>query len=326
MLFAQSIEDVMKAFDETLMEMRSVNAKVTIGFITFEESSTCGSVVLYFQNEIKKAAEHTRRIEIVKTTELSDYEQAGIMTRGINSGMSKKARTNNDPAYNLDGKYYERGDNIELVLTLCNSDKKIFAEKSAFIPKAVLSKNKLTLYPKNKGLAETIQEDFDKSEKELEEEQSAQARKKSAKNIGLAASIILVDSRELVNILKPKDRFRIRITADTDCYLAILGINANGEKNWLSPDYNFIRADQSREFPDRKSEGDYIIEDDGVFGAEQVIIYAATDESILPHKAIDSGKYSNEDLHAIMRKQQAVRRNTNQATGTFKITYTIMEN
>ena len=329
-LFAEnSITDVLKEFDKILMEGQNTRAQMTIGFITYEDSNSCGSIVPYFQNEIREAALNTRRISIVKTTELTEYEQAGIATRGLNMGMSKKARTNKNPAYNLDGVYYDRGSNIELVLTMHNADGKVFAKRSAFIPKSVISENKLTLYPENKNLAETVQTDFETSEKELEKEKSEKNDKnfdnskaeKSAK-IGLSASMLDANGN-LVNMLYPNDKVCFKISADKDCYLAILCIDANGAKSWLPMTNNFIEADKVRLFPDI-SGAVLRVADDGVFGAEQVIIYACSKKEGLPSKT-DGGKYSSSDLHAIMRRQKSVRNYGDLESGIFKITYTILK-
>lgn len=329
-LFAEnSITDVLKEFDKILMEGQNTRAQMTIGFITYEDSNTCGSVVPYFQKEIKGAAENTRRINIVKTTELTEYEQAGIATRGVNMGMSKKTKMNKNPAYNLDGVYYDRGNNIELVLTMHNADGKIFAKKSAFISKSVILENKLTLYPENKRLAESIQTDFDTSEKELENEKSKKNEKNSynskpddSAKIGIAASMLDAGG-SLVNMLYPNDKVSFKISTDKDCYLAILCIDANGVKTWLPMTNNFIEADKVRLFPDIPG-AVLRVSDDGVFGAEQVIIYACSKEEALPSQT-DGGKYSNSDLHTIMRRQKSVRNYGDLASGTFKITYTILQ-
>ena len=324
-----SITDVLKEFDEILMDGQNIRAQMTIGFITYEDSNTCGSVVPYFQKEIREAAENTRRINIVKTTELTEYEQAGIATRGVNMGMSKKAKTNKNPAYNLDGVYYDRGNNIELVLTMHNADGKVFAKKSAFISKSVISEKKLTLYPENKRLAESIQTDFDSSEKEMESERSKKNGNSSdnskvgeSAKIGIAASMLDAGG-SLVNMLYPNDKVSFKISVDKDCYLAILCIDANGAKTWLPMTNNFIEADKVRLFPDIPG-AVLRVADDGVFGAEQVIIYACSKKEGLPSQT-DGGKYSNSDLHTIMRRQKSVRNYGDLDSGTFKITYTILK-
>lgn len=309
-----SISDVIKSFDEDLMKEQSTRADVTIGFITYAESNTCGTIVPFLQKEIKNAADNTRRINIVKTTDLTEYEQAGIATRGLNMGMSIKAKTVTEKKYVIDGKYYDKGNNVELVLLMRDSDGNVFSQKTALIAKDFIEEKKLNLFPANNSISEEIQKDFEKVEIEQE--------KNEKKKISLAASM-LDSNGGLVNILYPNDIVKFKISADTDCYIAILCIDANGIKNWLPTKNNFLEADSPRLFPDI-SGAVLRVSDDGVYGAEQVVIYASTNETGLPNQN-DNGKYNNQDLHLIMKKQQNAKQNKNYQTGTFKITYTIME-
>ena len=84
-----------------------------------------------------------------------------------------------------------------------------------------------------------------------------------------------------------------------------------------------MEADKPRMFPDI-SGAVLKVDNNGVYGAEQVVIYACTNEAGLPNQN-DNGKYSNQDLHLIMKKQQSAKQNKSYQTGTFKITYTVME-
>lgn len=309
-----SLTQVIKAFDEDFMNAQSTTAQVTLGFITYEDSNTCGTIVPYLQSEIKSAVENTRRISIVKTTELSEYEQAGIATRGLSMGMSANAKKAGEKKYILDGKYYDKGSYIELALSMHDADGNVFAKKTASIDKSIIDEFNLTLYPENKKIAETIQTDFDKTENE---------QKKSSKSSVAIAASMLDSSGSLVNILHPNDIVRFKISTDTDCYIAILCIDADGIKTWLPTTNNYMEADKPRMFPDI-SGAVLKVDNNGVYGAEQVIIYACTNEAGLPNQN-DNGKYSNQDLHLIMKKQQSAKENKSYQTGTFKITYTVME-
>lgn len=314
MFSENSLRDVMKAFDEDFMNVQSTTAQVTLGFITYEDSNTCGTIVPFLQSEIKSEAENTRRISIVKTTELSEYEQAGIATRGLSMGMSANAKKAGEKKYILDGKYYDKGNYVELILSMHDAEGNVFSKKTARIDKAVLEEYDLTLFPENKKIAESIQTDFDKSEQE---------QKKSSKSSIAVAASMLDSGGNLVNILYPNDIVRFKISSDTDCYIAILCIDANGVKTWLPTTNDFIEADKPRLFPDI-SGAVLRVDNNGVYGAEQVVIYACTSKDGLP-KQNDNGKYSNQDLHLIMKKQQNAKQNKNYQTGTFKITYTVME-
>lgn len=318
LIFAQeSIRETIRSFDEDLMKAQSTTAQVTIGFITYADSNTCGTIVPFLQDEIKQAAESTRRISIVKTTELSEYEQAGIATRGLTMGMSSKAKKYSEKNYILDGTYCERGENIELLLTMHDAEGNVFGKKTAIFEKSLAIENNLTLFPSNQKTAKTIQEDFEK----IQTEEEKSKRQKTAR-IGLSASM-LDSGGSLVNILHPNDIVRFKISADSDCYISILCIDANGVKTWLPLSNNFLEADTPRLFPDIAG-AVLRVANDGVFGAEQVVIYACSEKEGLPSQT-ESGKYSSQDLHLIMKKQQNAKKNKSYGTGTFKITYTIME-
>lgn len=323
-LFARpSIRDAVRSMDDALMKNYSTTAQVTLGFITYADTNTCGTVVPFMREAIQAAAADSRRINIIKTTELSEYEQSGIATRGLTMGMSKNARTSGEKKYILDGTYREKGADVELTLTLHDADGNVISVQQAYFAQSELTTRNLTLFPQNKMLAKTIQDDFDHAADETKPMQpSTASAQKTAATIGLSAAML--DMRgNLVNILHPNDTVRFKISADTDCYLAILCIDANGVKTWLSVTDSFLEADSPRLFPDIAG-AVLRVADDGVFGAEQVVIYACTDKAGLPTQQ-SGDKYTSDDLHAIMRKQKVVRKHADYGTGTFKITYTIME-
>ena len=317
-VFSQtSITDAIKAFDEDLMNAKSTTAQVSVGFITYDETNTCGTIVRFLIDEIKSAVNESERIVIVETKEFDEYEQAGIATRGYGKGMNADARKISDNKYNLDGKYYDKSDWIELELKMYNPNNNIVLSKhSVRINKTFILEKNLTLYPTNKKLVEEIQNDFENAENELE---------KSSKTKILLSASMMNSNDILVNYLQPKDKVRFKIWTNTDCYLAFLNIDANGKKCWLPINNNFLRAgkDNARVFPDISPF--YYTALDDVFGAEKVIIYACTNKEGLPNQN-DCGKYSNQDLHMIMKKQVMERKNKKYKTGVFNITYTILEN
>ena len=97
--------------------------------------------------------------------------------------------------------------------------------------------------------------------------------------LGITGSLIDESGRE-VSVLHPKERIRFRVSAAKDAYLAILCVDAKKEETWLPLSSNFIRAGESRIFPD--IQGAYLSVDNGVFGKESVKIYAAASQSALP--------------------------------------------
>ncbi len=303
-VFAQdSILDVIKAFDEDLMNTQSKIAHVTIGFITYADSETCGTVVPFLQDEIKAAAEKTRRIKIVKTTELSEYEQAGIATRNSNLLRMNQNSKNKENKFNLDGKYYDRGKNVELVLTLYRPETgEIVATRTVSISNTLINERQLTLYPSNVESTEEILNNLTTIRNEKE-------------SIHLAASMLDHD-RCLVDILHPKDKVFFKILSDADCYIALLNIDANGEMSFIPLKKSFLKAGEVRFFPSNM-EGELYVKDDGVLGAEHVIIFASTDEDGLPSQIL-----AKQDLEKILKDFK--KQNLANKSGVFKIPYTIL--
>ena len=331
--FDNSVEEVMQGLDEVVEGYGYEEALVTIGFITYQDSNTCGTIVPYIQERIKKASENLQHIKIVKTTELSEYEQSGIATRGLGRGIGDDDSNQNQKKLILDGRYTTDDGHILFMLTLRDVENEFWEYAAVWV--SFEEAKGYTLYPENIELAETVQEDFNESTQiestdstdttvstDTKEKTSEVNNNTSASRITLAASM-LNSSGELVNILHPNDIVRFKITADFDCYIAILGIDANGEKTWIPTTSNFMEANTPRYFPDIS--GSVLrVANDGVFGAEQVVIYASTSKDGLPSKG-DNGKYTSQDLHMIMKNQQNARKNKDNKTGTFKITYTIIK-
>lgn len=90
-----------------------------------------------------------------------------------------------------------------------------------------------------------------------------------------------IDGKE-VSVLHPKDVIRFKVSVDKSSYLAILCIDAHKEETWLPLQNNFIRAGESRIFPDIP--GAVLRVEDGIFGNESVKVYAATVEADLPNQ------------------------------------------
>lgn len=324
-----SVEEVMQGLDEVVEGYGYEEALVTIGFITYQDSNTCGTIVPYIQERIKKASENLQHIKIVKTTELSEYEQSGIATRGLGRGIGDDNSTSKQKKLILDGTYTPDSGHILFQLTLHDVENEFWEYAASWVTLEEVTG--YTLYPTNIKLAETVQEDFNEitnqtdttdSNQNNNQNNSQKQNTKTAGRINLSASM-LDSNGELVNILHPNDVVRFKITADFDCYIAILCIDANGVKTWLPTISNFMEANVSRLFPDI-SGAVLRVANDGVFGAEQVVIYASTGKEGLPSQG-DNGKYTSQDLHMIMKNQQNARKDKNNKTGTFKITYTIIK-
>ena len=101
-----------------------------------------------------------------------------------------------------------------------------------------------------------------------------------AKN-ALGVSIAMINAHgEEVSTLHPRDVIRFKVSVDKNAYLAILCTDAHKEETWLPLQSNFIRAGESRIFPDIP--GAVLRVEDGIFGNESVKVYASTVESDLP--------------------------------------------
>ena len=99
---------------------------------------------------------------------------------------------------------------------------------------------------------------------------------------GISAEMI-DEAGRAVDVLHPRDVIRFRVSSDKNAYLAILCIDAKKEENWLPLQNNYIRAGESRIFPDIP--GATLRVEDGIFGKEQVKIYSAGIESDLPNQS-----------------------------------------
>lgn len=117
-------------------------------------------------------------------------------------------------------------------------------------------------------------------------ENSGSSKTSQSNALTVTASMIN-DNGESVSLLHPKDVIRFKVSTDKNAYLAILCIDAKGEEDWLPMQSNYIRAGESRIFPDIP--GVILRVQDGVFGNEQVKVYAATNESELPRQGKQMG-------------------------------------
>lgn len=128
-------------------------------------------------------------------------------------------------------------------------------------------------------------------------ETKSSAKKDTAKNpLGVSVAMIN-ESGEEVSVLHPRDVIRFKVSTDKNAYLAILCTDAHKEETWLPMQSNFIRAGESRIFPDIP--GAVLRVEDGIFGNESVKVYAATVESDLPSQGKQMGtrafKLTNEN-------------------------------
>lgn len=328
--FAQnSISDGIRRFDNVLFEKQIQRAETAIGFVYYSDSETCGSVVPWIKNEIKRAAGRTMRIKIIDTSSLSSEGQI-VATRGVSFGQMKKS--SEQKKYIISGTYFSNAENLELFLDLKDSTGELVASEKILIPMSEIKSLNLTLFPKNSMQANQILKDFEdaKIASATEIKVSLSSLKKNSVEIlniqpdYLITAAMLDSEDNLVNMLYPNDIVKFMISVEKDSYIAILCIDANGDKNWLPVEDNFIRAGEVRTFPDLKNTVFKVV--DGVYGAEQILIYASTSEKGLPEQT-STGKYAKNDIQKITRGIKALKQSSaeNYETSVFKITYTVME-
>ena len=330
--FSQSVADAVQAFDAAVFNSSGTRADTAVGFINYGDTGTCGSVAPWIQAEIKKAAATTRRISVVESAAAVPDAKTVVATRGAYGSLSSAKKTG-ARSFVLSGTYYENGENLELFLSLHTDDGRLFASETALIPLSEIRRRKLTLYPENLERAQQIDEDFASAESEQKQESpiSVSAPSKSAKadegaakkSSFLITAAMLDEHNNLVDILHPNDTVRFMISTQKDSYIALLCIDANGDKNWLPVRDNFMRADEVKVFPDITGQVYKVV--DGVYGAEQILVYASTSPAGLP--AQDSGgTYNRGDIQHISRGIMAVKQQSAEQyeTNVYKITYTVM--
>ena len=156
----------------------------------------------------------------------------------------------------------------------------LFVKATQVETKKVLSSWKGKISKKDEDLKFQI-EKSQKSPKPKIATKSA-AKKETANNpLGVTVAMINENGEE-VSVLHPKDVIRFKVSVDKSSYLAILCIDAHKEETWLPLQSNFIRAGESRIFPDIP--GAVLRVQDGIFGNESVKVYAATVEADLPNQ------------------------------------------
>lgn len=330
--FSQSLADAVRAFDAAVFNSPVARASTAVGFINYGDTGTCGSVAPWIRAEIKKTAAATRRICIVDSYAAGRAAQAVVATRGMLPATKKSA----SGSFMLSGTYYENGENLELFLSLHMDDGRLFAAETALIPLEEIRRRKLTLYPENLARAQQIDEDFSSAESEQSKEASVSVKSaKTTKTIGgtsadmpkkssfLITAAMLDEQNNLVDILRPNDTVRFMISTEKDSYIALLCIDANGDKNWLPVSNNFVRAGEVRIFPDIAGHVFKVV--DGVYGAEQILVYAAESPEGLPEQT-NGGMYSSGDILQTARGIIAAKKRsgTDCATTVFKITYTVL--
>lgn len=94
------------------------------------------------------------------------------------------------------------------------------------------------------------------------------------------SAVMINDKGASVTTLHPGEAIRFKVTSPKNAYLAILCVDAKGEESWLPLSDNYIRAGESRIFPDIP--GAVLRVQSGTYGAEKVKVYYSATSSGLP--------------------------------------------
>ena len=131
----------------------------------------------------------------------------------------------------------------------------------------------------------------------------------------------MLDSENcLADTLHPGDTVKFMVSTNQDSFIRIMGIDANGNTFWLPVKDNFMPADVVRTFPDDEDTDYQVV--DGVYGAEHLFIYAATDKTQLPDETSER-KYRPSLITNTTRGITGVKKHKKLTTGVFKISYTV---
>lgn len=131
----------------------------------------------------------------------------------------------------------------------------------------------------------------------------------------------MLDSENcLADTLHPGDTVKFMVSTNQDSFIRIMGIDANGNTFWLPVKDNFMPADAVRTFPDDEDTDYQVV--DGVYGAEHLFIYAATEKSQLPDETSEQ-KYRPSLITTTTRGITGVKKHKKLTTGVFKISYTV---
>lgn len=329
-----SIKDIIRSFDEKLAQHSIPSAEIVIGSIHFGDTDTNGTVASWMKDEIAKAAVKTRRIKVVRGT--LEMVQLETKTRGLPQSI-KKPVSSYKKKYTITGKYIENKAKgiVSLTLYLETSDgekSELFASETAIIKTSELEDFGYTLYPENIKQVESIEKDFNEAKTVIEStsltfedrtdtQQKTQENNQKANDSIQITGSMLDKANNFVDTLRPGDIVKFLVATDKDAYIRIMGIDAEGNTFWLPIKDNFIKANTVRIFPDDNTVDYQVL--DGVFGAEHLFIYAATEASGLPNERGDA-KYHPSLIATTTRGMIPVKKSEKLITGVLKIGYTVV--
>lgn len=276
---------------------------------TYSETDTASQFSVYLKEVIEIALSDAEKelfnLDADRQSELflSELKDSGVYEIDAEKWVQRKF-----PAGALASTFMRQGDKVQVFFSY-----KQFAgnTKKSSVTFPASSLRNMKYEPDNYELAKEIAADFMETESDM------------ASDSFLITAAMLDEHNNLVDILHPNDIVRFMISTQKDSYIALLCIDANGDKNWLPVRDNFMRADEVKVFPDITGQVYKVV--DGVYGAEQILVYASTSPSGLPVQD-SSGTYNRGDIRHISRGIMAVKQQSAEEyeTNVYKITYTVM--
>ena len=276
---------------------------------TYSETDTASQFSVYLKDVIEIALSDAEKelfnLDADRQSELflSELKDSGVYEIDAEKWVQRKF-----PAGALASTFMRQGDKVQVFFSY-----KQFAgnTKKSSVTFPASSLRNMKYEPDNYELAKEIAADFMETESDM------------ASDSFRIKACMLDEHNKQVDILHPNDIVRFKVSTEKDAYIALLCIDANGDKNWLPVRDNFMRAGEVKVFPDIAGQVYKVV--DGVYGAEQILVYASTSPAGLP--AQDSGgTYTRGDIQQVSRGIIAVKQQSAEQyeTNVYKITYTVM--
>lgn len=299
-------EEVSKAVNKIIPAKDTV---IQVETPTYSETDTASQFSVYLKDVIELALSDAEKelfnLDADRQSELflSELKDSGVYEIDAESWVRRQF-----PAGVLASTFMRQGDKVQIFFSY-----KQFAgnTKKSSVTFSAGNLRNMKYEPDNYELAKEIAADFMETENDM-----------ASDSFRIKVSM-LDEHNKQVDILHPNDIVRFMISTQKDSYIALLCIDANGDKNWLPIQNNFIHAGEVKVFPDIVGHVFKVV--DGVYGAEQILVYASTSPAGLP--AQDSGgTYSRGDIQQTSRSIMAVKQQSAEQyeTNIYKITYTVM--
>lgn len=300
-------EEVAKAVNKIIPAKDMV---IQVETPTYSETDTASQFSVYLKEVIELALSDAEKelfnLDADRQSELflSELKDSGVYEIDAEKWVQRKF-----PAGALASTFMRQGDKVQVFFSY-----KQFAgnTKKSSVTFSASSLRNMKYEPDNYELAKEIAADFSKIDETV-----------STSSSFLITAAMLDEDNNLVDILHPNDIVRFMISTQKDSYIALLCIDANGDKNWLPVRDNFMRAGDVKVFPDIPGHVYKVV--DGVYGAEQILVYASTSLAGLPAQD-SSGTYARGDIQQVSRGIMAVKQQSAEQyeTNVYKITYTVM--